>query len=99
MITRISRVAGSFFSVLQIAVPERVGEHQIEQDEVRLELARQAQPLGSRRHQRDAVPLLREVVVEDLPEIGLVFDHQHAGHERMSRTSTGRWLDDRVTVA
>ena len=46
-----------------------------------LELAREPQPVVSRRHRGDSMPLLGEVVLEDLAKIGLVFDHQDSGHE------------------
>ena len=59
---------------------------------------REPQAVVSGRHRGDSMPLLREVVVEDLAEIGLVFDHQDSGHAHLFRPDDARSLDDPVTV-
>jgi hypothetical protein len=60
--------------------PRVVGQHEIEQHQVGgLPLA-QAQGFGTEAGRVDPEPLLRELVGEQLTQIGIVFDDQNAPH-------------------
>ncbi len=65
-----------------------VRQHEIEQNDVRQRLAREAQSGLGRRRRLHSVPRLREVVLENFPQVGLVLDEDYACHGH--RTYGGR---------
>ena len=57
-----------------------VGQHQVQQDDVRVLLLREPKPLAPAHGLADLVSGLLQVVFEDLLKVGLVFDDQDSGH-------------------
>src|SRR2546427_2468077 len=56
----------------------QLGHHDVEQDHVRTDLARQPQSVGAVRRQDDIVALLGEVVADELGDVVLVLHQQHS---------------------
>jgi hypothetical protein len=60
--------------------PRDVGEHEVEDHQIRLLVGEQAQSVLAAHGAHDVVPGLPQVVSEDLLEILLVLDDQHSSH-------------------
>ena len=76
---------------LDDARARQVRQHQIEQDDVWANLERELEAGFSVRGGKRTVARLNEVVLEDLPQVGFVLDHEHSRHgrQRQARLQTG----------
>jgi hypothetical protein len=85
---------GRLLQLLAHVRTAQVGQHQVEQDQVGVQLFDEPQTVTTGTSGRHFVPRLSQVVFEDRENVLLVFDYQNSGHP-LFRVSGG--CDDSVT--